>query len=185
MPATRANIQELRHRPGRRCRDEDEPNQAQVEPVDAAGGVGGVLHRVEAGIVGYRWTLRAFEKHLERKAKLSDLNEQAVNGYVAARLAKWSAHAAKRDRNSLVVWWRFAAKKKLVPPPPIDGIPTFQVPRRNATAWTLKELEQLLTTSSKLQGQMMAEGDRFRGRHCWPSGVARSKFWSSLFLISV
>lgn len=71
----------------------------------------------------YRWTLRALEKHLGRKAKLADLTERTVNAYVSWKLASFSASAAKRDRNSLVVWWRFAAKTNLLPPPPIGGIP--------------------------------------------------------------
>ena len=133
-------------------------------------------------VASYRWTLRSLEKYLKRPAMLADFKEETVTGFVIARMKTCSAHTALRDRNSLAVWWRFAARKKLVKPPPIEGIMKVKVARKNATAWTLKELEQLLSASGKLQGLMMAEGDRFRGRHCWPSGLARSKWWSSLFL---
>lgn len=74
----------------------------------------------------YLYTLKAFEKFLERPATLGDLDEDLVTRYTAMRLQKWSQSAAKRDRNSLVVWWRFAAKRKLIEPPAVGGRPGCQ-----------------------------------------------------------
>lgn len=132
----------------------------------------------------YRFTLRAFEKYLGRKATLADLTEETVNGYVSVRLAKWSQSAAKRDRNSLVVWWRYAARMKLLPPPPIDGIPTIKVRHRNPTAWTLEEMGQLLGVCSKLAGRLRSETDQqgCHWHHIFATGPLMSCWWKSFIL---
>lgn len=60
----------------------------------------------------YRWTLRAFEKHLGRKATLADLSEETVNAYVAWKQSKWSSSAvvnrwgnARTTGPELSKWW--------------------------------------------------------------------------------
>lgn len=133
----------------------------------------------------YRYTLKSFEKFLGRPATLADLNEERITGYVSYLLQRWSQSTSKRNRNSLVVWWRFAARRKLLAPPPFEGVPTVKVTRRNATAWTLDQVEKLLVACQSLSGRMRLKTDPRRwnrhGVHLW-TGPLRAKWWSSLIL---
>ncbi|GAG24415.1 unnamed protein product, partial [marine sediment metagenome] len=88
---------------------------------------------------------RLFSSWIGHPARLSDLSEEAVLGWLSERLQSQAAWTVKRNRGELLAIWRFAAKRGLSGPVP--EIPTIRVPRRMPVAWRLEEFERLVAAA--------------------------------------
>jgi integrase len=96
----------------------------------------------------YGVTLRAFGRFVERKPKLSDLNDETVGDYVAWRLDNGaSAATVNRDLINLLAIWRWAHKKHYLKNWP--DVELERVPKRTPRAFTMEELEQVLESAQK------------------------------------
>lgn len=131
-----------------------------------------------------RCSVKAFERYLERPARLIDLNEENLLRFISWRRQRTAQETTKRNRANILTLWRFASRKKLIPSPPVEGIQTVKVPKRNPIAWTLDEITKILAACDSLKGRIFAESDQKRRKWIKAeyTGPLRSQWWAALIL---
>ncbi len=98
----------------------------------------------------YEVTFRKFSRFMGRPALLSDLNDDAVSGYLASEADRNSMSTVAKEFCNLMAIWRFAVRRQflttwpeLAKPDPSQAIPD---------AWTREELTRLFKAISELRG---------------------------------
>lgn len=114
-----------------------------------------------------RSLVAGFSAHLGRTARLIDLTEPTVCGYLAAYRATRSAVSTNNQRRMLLTLWRAAWDRMLLERSPRPGL-IRRLPEDWAPpeAWTVDEVAALLTEAAKMRGDV--------------AGVPAGLWWSSL-----
>lgn len=99
-----------------------------------------------------RVTVRRFSEWLKRAATLDDLEDDAVNRWLASLLDDGLARpSVKGHRGNLLSLWRCAFERDLVKLPP-RRVRKIKCPRTLPEAWKLEQLQQLLAAAEKMPG---------------------------------
>jgi integrase len=110
-----------------------------------------------------------FSAHMGRPAKLADLTEQNVAGYLSAYRQKWSATSTNNQRRMLLTLWAVAFDHMLLPNGPrarlIRRLPEEHDPPE---AWDAEQIGRLFATVTELRGNV--------------GTIARSAWWTTLLL---
>ena len=128
-----------------------------------------------------RYSEKAFAAFLKCPARLEHFTDDTINQFVSWRLQTASLATAKRNRNHLVLLWKFAAYRRLVSICPAN-VKAVVVEKRKAEShdWTLSDLLKLLVAADRLRGRMPSVNDRPRYQRL--NGVPCSQWWTSLIL---
>ena len=114
--------------------------------------------------------LGRFERHLARPAELADLNDAALNEWVAAEIASGSIarRTVKGYRGGVIMLWRFAVEEDLVDRPPFK-LRRIKLPKMVPCAWHPSEAASLLPLARLMGGN-------------YACGVSKAAFWTALIL---
>ena len=115
----------------------------------------------------YGCTLRSFDRWLERRATLDDLDDLIVSRFLAKRASERSAFTAEKERTQLLSLWRFAGDRGLVKTRPC--VPPATLPERIPTAWTIEQIRSVMRSTDKEVGDI--------------DGVPASLFFRSLISV--
>lgn len=116
----------------------------------------------------YRSTLNAFDAYLGRPALLSDLNDETVNAFAAARLdSGLSKFSVNKDLSNLLAIWRWAHRKGFVKNWPDVELETLPV--LSPVALTRDELARVKAAIAEETKSI--------------AGVPGPRFWLALFLL--
>jgi site-specific recombinase XerD len=100
----------------------------------------------------YHCTLRSFDKFLQRRATLEDLDDLVVSRFLAKRAAERSAFTAEKERTQILSLWRFACDRGAVSTRPC--VPPATLPERIPTAWTIEQIRSLIRATDKEVGDV-------------------------------
>lgn len=115
----------------------------------------------------YQATLRRLDHYLLRPAKVADLTEETVVGFLSHVAAIDSPATVATKRAHLLALWQWAAKRHLTAEWP--DLPVVKLPQRIPTAWTLEQLRSLLVACRDASGVI--------------SGIPAGLFWRALILV--
>lgn len=119
-----------------------------------------------------RWTVRGFDKFLERPATVEDLDPDAVNRHLKSlRDAGKADTTVKNRRGNLLTIWRAAKRMGLTKARP-KGVRKIRLARAAPVAWTQDEVTRLLRTAAVLPGKI-------RGL-----GLSAARWWSAFILLA-
>jgi integrase len=118
----------------------------------------------------YTAAIADYHAHLDTEPTLDDLNREAINKWIDARVAaaKLSRATIKTRRGALLCLWRAAVELELLEMEP-KRIRRVVVPRANPKAWTPEEVQTLFDYASKYSADRVL-------KNSLPSRV----FWGSL-----
>jgi site-specific recombinase XerD len=118
----------------------------------------------------YRLTIARFSEQLERPARLSDLNDDAICAFLSRRLEDGRAgHTVDKERDKLVALANFAARKKHIDVfPDVPPVPTPDVPPQ---AMRHEQLNMLLAACDDTPGMIGGA----RASHWWRAHVIFSR----------
>jgi integrase len=118
----------------------------------------------------YRTAVNRFAAFLGRDPMLSDLNETTVAAFLADSVTSGGIGpvTANSRLRMLRTLHRFARRKKF-PVPDLEDVDKLPVPKRLPKAWTMPELENLLSACADMPGRLM--------------GVPESRYWKALILL--
>lgn len=136
-----------------------------------------VYIRLEDGSRGYydqfRWMISRIEKHYGRTLFVDEFSEDLVNDYLAHNRENLSSFTRSNRRNMLLRLWRHAATNpalKTKPPlPNRDLIAKVKRRQRPPRAWSLAEVQQLLSVAAALSGAYMG-------------GIPKALYWTAWIL---
>lgn len=101
----------------------------------------------------YRYSIRCFERFLQRNPTLEDLTDEQVSlhlAYLTER--KLSPYSVNKERSQLLAMWGFAARKRLVEKfPDVDPEIT---PKRVPIAWMEDDMRKLMTACAEEPGEL-------------------------------
>lgn len=100
----------------------------------------------------YHCTIRSFEKWLERRATLADLDDLVVSRFLAKRASERSAFTSEKERTQLLSLWRFACDRGLHKTRPC--VPPATLPERIPTAWTVEQIRSLISATNTEPGEI-------------------------------
>lgn len=118
-----------------------------------------------------RVTVRLMERYAGRPLTVSDLSPELAAGFLAAGIKHGrSPSTVNSKRRALLTLWRFAHRSGLAPqrPPDAEAVPRLREPKRVPVAWSVAEIERLITTARFLPGRV--------------GTVPRRYWWPALFL---
>jgi len=116
-----------------------------------------------------RVSCRLLASYLERSPTLPDLSDDTLNGFVQWLEAGRRPATVKKHRANILSLWRDAWHGNLVEDPPAR-IRVVRLERSLPDAWTIEEIQQLISTAEKMRG-------RFR-----KTLIPKSWFWHSMIL---
>jgi integrase len=119
----------------------------------------------------YRSNVNRFGEWLERAPLLSDLNREAVNGFLQSLAGRYKPGTIRGARTSLRALWRRARihEPLLEPATGLLVVPRWK-DSRNGAGWSIDDVTKLLTAAANLPGN-------FRGK-----SLSRAAFWRSYIL---
>lgn len=112
----------------------------------------------------YGYAVTSMERTLGRKLRCSDLSEELILDWMAARIKKVAAKTIKRERSDLLTLWRFARKRGLCSEGPVD-IPVVKMPKRQPNSWTVEEYAKIYQACGYLYGYV--KGTKIRRSTWW------------------
>jgi integrase len=113
--------------------------------------------------------VNALGRWLGRVAKVADLTEGSLLGFLRAYRADHAAATTNSRRRDLLALWRFAWRKGLCTEDPARAeVPKVREPKRLPEAWTRDEVRLMVAHARGLSGAV--------------DGVAAGLWWSSLIL---
>jgi len=124
------------------------PAQALAEVTDAY--LSARLDASHGYIEQLQVALRLFGEYLGRAPNLADLSKDTVLGWLRWLAKSRSPATVNSKRKALLALWRAAAEDELCVPP--GKIPRMTEPVRIPIAWTLGELERILSACENLTG---------------------------------
>lgn len=111
-----------------------------------------------------RLAVRSFEVYLGRPARIGDLTDSTLAKFMRAYLAEHAAATTNSKRRGLLTLARWALKRGSSPSP-LAEVPAVPEPRRVPQAWTVCEIEKLVSCARECPGMI---GD-IPARLFWPS----------------
>jgi integrase len=119
-----------------------------------------------------RYKLTSFERYLRRPATWNDLNDTAVNLWLAMLCeSKSSLNSVRTYRAGVLAIWRGAYEARIIDVAP-QRIRRIKRRAQRPTAWTMADLDKLLKTCGRLEGQMRRA-----------SSIAACTFWTAYVLL--
>lgn len=113
----------------------------------------------------YRYSIRCFERFLQRKPTLDDFTDEQVSLHLAhLSELKLSPFSINKERSQLCAMWSYAARKRLV-----DKFPDVEpeiTPKRIPIAWMEQDLHRLMAACAEEPGEL--------------AGVPASLWWTAL-----
>ncbi len=114
----------------------------------------------------YGCTLRSFSKWLRTEARLSDLTDLTVSGFLEQRCVECSPYTAEKERTQLLCLWRFACDLRLIDDRPM--VPQAPLPDVVPKAWSIEEMQSLYRAARYTREPV---GD-VPGRIFWPALIS-------------
>lgn len=113
--------------------------------------------------------VRRYGAHLNRAATIEDLNDDAVNAWLAALMAQGKSRTTvKGYRGGLVMLWRLLSKAGEADAP--KRLRTVKAPKPIPCAWTLGEVARLLAQAQGMGGY-------------YRCGTHRGAYWEAMVLV--
>ena len=118
-------------------------------------------------IAQIRFCINRFDSWLERPATLADLTLDKLSDWMTWQVADELSVATINGRIKLLTTlWRFALKRKYLTTGDPGEIELLKQPRRLAVAWTIDEIERLLSACRETPGRLV--------------GIHAGKYWEAL-----
>jgi integrase/transcriptional regulator with XRE-family HTH domain len=116
----------------------------------------------------FNFCMNAFDRFLERPATLADLSSKTLCDWMSWMVADEYSVATINGRIKLLMsLWRFAKKRKyLAADDDLSDVELLKRPRRLPTAWSIDEIERLLTACRETPGRIL--------------GIPASRYWEAL-----
>lgn len=116
----------------------------------------------------YRYTIRNFQRFLERTPTLDDLTDLTVCGMLEwMRTRHLTPETIAKEQAQLLAMWRFACRQRFVENYPT--LPPEKIPRREPLAWMVDELSRLFRCAESMPGNF--------------GTVPKAHFWSGLLWV--
>jgi integrase len=120
--------------------------------------------------VAFRATINRLREYCLTDCTLDALSDDLVEEFLAYWRPRRSIDSLKRMRGDLLCLWRFAWRKKRVETQPRD-IDEIRVPKRLPEAWSIDELDRLLTVAGSIEGTVC--------------GIPASLYWPALLMTAI
>lgn len=130
-----------------------------------------LAHGSPGSAVAFRATINRLKEFCLTDATLEGLSDDLVEEFLVYwRLRGRAADSLKRMRGDLLCLWRFAWRKKRIETQPRD-IDEIRTPKRLPEAWSVDELDRLLTVAASIEGKV--------------GEIPASLFWPALLLTAI
>lgn len=111
--------------------------------------------------------VNVFQRWTKRPVRIEELSDELVIRFLADFSRQVSSTTVNSKRRALLALWRFAHKKNLIDRLPCD-IPKFPESWRDPEAWTVSEVERILTEAQHQPGTF--------------DGISAGDWWLSFLL---